>query len=147
MVLSATATPCGDRPPERPAVPAATFNSVKLPAPLVEEARHTALIFRRSTAAQIEYWALLGKAVEESGITVREARAAMAPGDERAGDAAGDQAQSLLDGYVALDQSGGLARHVRNAVAANARKAAGAAHAGQPAAKPRRAQPPQRLAA
>jgi hypothetical protein len=48
------------------------FNSVKLPAPLVNEARAAALTFRRSTAGQIECWATLGKAVEESGITVRE---------------------------------------------------------------------------
>ena len=37
------------------------------------EARQTAIAMRRSTAGQIEYWAMLGKAVEEGGLTTREA--------------------------------------------------------------------------
>ncbi|MFM7331853.1 MAG: TA system antitoxin ParD family protein, partial [Brachymonas sp.] len=94
------------------------FNSVKLPAPLVNEARAAALTFRRSTAGQIEYWAMLGKAVEESGITVREVQAVMEPVE-----AAPTQAQSLISQFVAFDRSGGLAEHVRKVVANNAAQA------------------------
>jgi hypothetical protein len=100
-------------------VPAAAFHSVKLPAQLIEQARDSAEVFRRSTAAQIEYWALLGKAVEESGITVREARAVIAP----AAPAHGDQVGDLLADFAALDGAGSLARHVREIVKANAASA------------------------
>jgi hypothetical protein len=98
---------------------AVSFNSVKLPAPLVTQARAAALTFRRSTAGQIEYWAMLGKAVEESGITVREVQAVMEP----APPASSSQAQSLISQFVAFDRSGGLAEHVRKVVASNAAQA------------------------
>ncbi len=94
-----------------------SFHSVKLPAPLVSDARSAALTFRRSTAGQIEYWAMLGKAVEESGITVREVQAVMEPA------AAPSQAQSLMADFIAFDRSGALAAHVRQVVASNAAKA------------------------
>ena len=100
-----------------------SFNSVKLPAPLVTEARAAALTFRRSTAGQIEYWAMLGKAVEESGITVREVQAVMEPLVEPAPRAASSQAQSLISQFVAFDRSGGLADHVRKVIASNAAQA------------------------
>ena len=101
----------------------AAFNSVKLPAPLVNEARSAALAFRRSTAGQIEYWAMLGKAVEESGITVREAQAVMQPVVRPADHAAPSQAQSLLGQFIEFDRSGALAEHVRKVVASNAAQA------------------------
>jgi hypothetical protein len=94
----------------------AGFNSVKLPLPLVNEARAAALTFRRSTAGQIEYWAMLGKAVEESGLTVRELQAVIEP----AVTSAPNQVQSLVGQFVAFDRSGALAEHVRKVIANNA---------------------------
>jgi ParD-like antitoxin of type II bacterial toxin-antitoxin system len=96
--------------------PNAAFSSVKLPGALVTQARAAALTFRRSTAGQIEYWAMLGKAVEESGLTMREVQAVMEPVQE----GATTQAQALISQFVAFDRSGGLAEHVRKVVAHNA---------------------------
>ncbi len=93
---------------------ASSFSSVKLPAPLVSEARAAALTFRRSTAGQIEYWAMLGKAVEESGITVREVQAVMAPVQE--GDALLDAIEARFDRAAS---SGALAKRMREVIAAN----------------------------
>ncbi|TAG25787.1 MAG: hypothetical protein EAZ37_11695 [Burkholderiales bacterium] len=93
---------------------AAAFNSVKLPSALVMEARQTAIAMRRSTAGQIEYWAMLGKAVEDGGLTAREAAKALSQPSEPS------QAQALLADFVAFDASGQLAQHVRNAIASNA---------------------------
>ena len=53
------------------------FASVKLPSPLVEQARQAAQPMRRSVASQIEYWATLGQIVEHTGLSVQEARAAI----------------------------------------------------------------------
>jgi Asp-tRNA(Asn)/Glu-tRNA(Gln) amidotransferase B subunit len=91
-----------------------SFNSVKLPAPLVNEARAAALTFRRSTAGQIEYWAMLGKAVEESGITVREVQAVMEPALQS--DDVLDAIEAKFDRAVS---SGALAKRMREVIAAN----------------------------
>jgi hypothetical protein len=101
----------------------AAFSSVKLPGPLVTQARAAALTFRRSTAGQIEYWAMLGKAVEESGLSMREVQAVMEPVIEPVGEGASTQAQALISQFVAFDRSGGLAEHVRKVVAHNAAQA------------------------
>ena len=53
------------------------FSSVKLPADLVRQAKEAAGPLRRSTAGQIEYWAMLGRVVEHSGLSVQEARVAI----------------------------------------------------------------------
>lgn len=45
--------------------PVSSFASVKLPATLVEKARNAAQPMRRSVAGQIEYWATLGRALEQ----------------------------------------------------------------------------------
>lgn len=55
----------------------ANFASVKLPTQLVRQAKEAAQLLRRSTAGQIEYWAMLGRVVEHSGLTVQEARNAI----------------------------------------------------------------------
>ena len=55
-----------------------TFASVKLPGSLVEQARQAAQPMRRSVASQIEYWATLGQIVEHTGLSVQEARSAIA---------------------------------------------------------------------
>jgi hypothetical protein len=49
------------------------YSSVKLPTELVDQARQSAAVFRRSVAGQIEYWAALGQSMERSNLTVREA--------------------------------------------------------------------------
>jgi hypothetical protein len=100
-------------------MPAATaaFNSVKLPSALVIEARQTAVAMRRSTAAQIEYWAMLGKAVEEGGLTAREAEQALGRKKEL------PQADTLLAEFVEFDASGQLAQHVRKVIANQASQA------------------------
>lgn len=96
--------------------PNSAFNSVKLPAPLVTQARAAALTFRRSTAGQIEYWAMLGKAVEESGITVREVQAVMEPAQEQGGDTVLDAIEARFDRAAS---SGALAKRMREVIAAN----------------------------
>ena len=101
----------------------ASFHSVKLPAHLVTQARAAALTFRRSTAGQIEYWATLGKAVEESGLTVREVQAVMEPAASTSpAQAMPSQTQSLMADFISFDRSGALAAHVRQVVASNAAK-------------------------
>jgi Asp-tRNA(Asn)/Glu-tRNA(Gln) amidotransferase B subunit len=101
------------------AMPAAAFHSVKLPAELIEQARDSAEVFRRSTAAQIEYWALLGKAVEESGITAREARAVIAPAAQSI-----DPLDAIEARFEAAASSGSLAARMREVIAANQQRAA-----------------------
>ena len=96
---------------------AAAFNSVKLPSALVIEARHTAAAMRRSTAGQIEYWAMLGKAVEDGGLTAREAAQALSPKTEAS------QGQALLADFIDFDASGQLAQQVRKVIASNAAQA------------------------
>ena len=96
---------------------ATAFNSVKLPSALVIEARQTAIAMRRSTAGQIEYWAMLGKAVEDGGLTTREAAQALGRKTEL------PQADALLAELVGFDASGQLAQQVRKVIASNAAQA------------------------
>jgi hypothetical protein len=109
------------------------FASVKLPAALVEQAREAAQPLRRSVAGQVEYWAMLGRIVEDSGLTAQEAQAAIAQyeaGLQRPAAApvkkakpAGSQADALLAQFMAVEDDGSLAQRVREVVAANRRKA------------------------
>jgi ParD-like antitoxin of type II bacterial toxin-antitoxin system len=100
-------------------MPVATtaFNSVKLPSALVTEARQTAIAMRRSTAGQIEYWAMLGRAVEEGGLTAREAAQALSKKNELS------QADALMADFIEFDASGQLAQHVRKVIASNSAQA------------------------
>jgi hypothetical protein len=50
------------------------FASVKLPASLVQDARDVASLMRRSVAGQIDYWATLGRAAEQSGLSMQASR-------------------------------------------------------------------------
>jgi Asp-tRNA(Asn)/Glu-tRNA(Gln) amidotransferase B subunit len=94
-----------------------SFNSMKLPAPLVTQARAAALTFRRCTAGHIEYWAMLGKAVEESDITVREVQALMEPvADAASQDDVLDAIEMKFDRAAS---SGALAMCMREVIAAN----------------------------
>jgi ParD-like antitoxin of type II bacterial toxin-antitoxin system len=101
--------------------PPAAFNSVKLPSALVIEARQTAIAMRRSTAGQIEYWAMLGKAVEDGGLTAREAAQALGQKNDAA------PTNALLDGiearFAQAESSGSLALRMREVVMNNRQQA------------------------
>jgi hypothetical protein len=103
------------------------FSSVKLSSALVTEAKHAAQTLRRSTAGQIEYWALLGKAVEDGGLTTREATDALNLNYKNDSDTArnapnrkASQASSLVAQFTEFSASGALAQHVRHVIAQNA---------------------------
>jgi hypothetical protein len=103
------------------------FASVKLPASLVQQAREAALPQRRSVAGQIEYWATLGRIADETGLTVQEAREAIAQFDARQmpEGASLDESLSAIEArFVQAETSGRLAQAVRDAVRSNARGAA-----------------------
>ena len=114
------------------------FASVKLPTALVEQARNAAQPLRRSVAGQVEYWATLGRIVEDSGLTAQEAQAAIAQYEATLHDSrprtatktptrkakpAGSQADALLAQFMAVEDDGSLAQRVREVVATNRRKA------------------------
>jgi len=103
---------------------ASPFSSVKLPAALVQQAREAAQPQRRSVAGQIEYWATLGRIADETGLTVQEAREAIARYDARlrTGPAAeqGDALDAIEARFVAAEADGRLAQAVRQTVAQQA---------------------------
>jgi hypothetical protein len=94
------------------------FASVKLPAALVQQAREAAQPQRRSVAGQIEYWATLGRIADETGLTVQEARQAIARYDAR------QRTENSQDGsldaiearFTKAEASGSLSQAVRDAV-------------------------------
>ena len=100
----------------------AAFHSVKLPSALVIEARQTAIAMRRSTAGQIEYWAMLGKAVEDGGLTAPEAAQALTQ------KAAASPADAVLDvveaRFAQAESSGSSATRMREVVIGNRQQAA-----------------------
>ena len=98
-----------------------SFASVKLPSSLVDEARSAAGAQRRSVAGQIEYWATLGRIAEETGLTVVEAREAVARYDARGSGATALDA--IEQRFLAAETDGTLAQAVRKTVQANRRKA------------------------
>ncbi|RZI97460.1 MAG: hypothetical protein EOP78_00890 [Variovorax sp.] len=109
-------------------MPSTAFSSVKLPAALVDKAREAAQPMRRSVASQIEYWATLGQALENAGLSTQDSQALLAR-EERASYAVKTPAlSSELDGLhghvLALAQSGALAERAKAAVAENRAKAA-----------------------
>jgi hypothetical protein len=105
---------------------ATPFASVKLPAALVNKARDAAQPMRRSVASQIEYWATLGRALEQAGLSTQDSQALLAREETAAYALAGTAAPALspeldaLHGHVlALAQSGALAERAKVAVAQN----------------------------
>lgn len=111
--------------PSKPSAPAApdhavapNFASVKLPAALVRLAREASLPQRRSVAGQIEYWATLGRIADETGLTVREAREAIARYDARQGaERPQDESLAAIEArFTEAEASGSLSQAVRNAV-------------------------------
>jgi hypothetical protein len=104
------------------------FASVKLPAGLVSQAREAAVPMRRSVASQIEYWATLGRIAESSGLTVSEAREAMAVYDVRQSEAASaDPLEAIESDFLAAESTGRLAQAVRQTVQTHRSRAVAAA--------------------
>ena len=109
---------------------ATPFASVKLSATLVDKARDAAQPMRRSVASQIEYWATLGRALEQAGLSTQDSRALIAR-EESANYTVHASAPPVLSpelgdlhGHVlALAQSGALAERAKVAVADNRAKA------------------------
>lgn len=109
---------------------ASSFASVKLPATLVQQAREAAQPQRRSVAGQIEYWATLGRIADETGLTVQEAREAIALYDARHRFPADDGSLDAIEArFMAAESSGRLVQAVRDTVLANRLKAAPSRHA------------------
>lgn len=100
------------------------FSSVKLSSAFVTDAKQAAQALRRSTAGQIEYWALLGKAVEDGGLTTREAANALGLQHNIAGSntsaVPSRQASALVAQFTEFSANGALAQHVRHVIAQNA---------------------------
>ncbi len=98
--------------------PQSNFHSVKLPAALVRAAKASAQTFRRSTAAQIEYWALLGKSLENQGLTVEAAGVRVAESERAL------HARAELSRFDGLAADGALDSALGTVIAENAAKAA-----------------------
>jgi hypothetical protein len=106
---------------------ASNFASVKLPSALVQQAREAAAPQRRSVAGQIEYWATLGRIADETGLTVQEAREAIARYDasQLAGDEPLDESLDAIEArFTQAETSGLLAQAVRNTVLSRRQRAA-----------------------
>lgn len=104
---------------------ASQFASVKLPASLVQQAREAAQPQRRSVAGQIEYWATLGRIADETGLTVQEAREAIALYDARPRPEVADTSLDAIEArFVAAETTGRLAQAVRDTVVSHRQRAA-----------------------
>jgi hypothetical protein len=101
-----------------------SFASVKLPSGLVSQAREAATPMRRSVAGQIEYWATLGRIAEASGLTISEAREAIALYDvgQTTAVSAADPLDALEADFLAAESRGRLAQAVRQTVQSNRRQ-------------------------
>jgi hypothetical protein len=106
-----------------------SFSSVKLSSGLVNQARDAATPMRRSVAGQIEYWATLGRIAEASGLTISEAREAIALYDVRQTTtvSAADPLDAIEADFVAAESTGRLAQAVRQTVQSNRRQVVKAA--------------------
>jgi ParD-like antitoxin of type II bacterial toxin-antitoxin system len=89
--------------------------SVKLPASLVSAAKASAQTFRRSTAGQIEYWAALGRKMENSGLTILQAEQAL----QQDSTGANDSLEAHIAKMKTANSSGALKRQYRTIVASN----------------------------
>ncbi|GAA6141162.1 hypothetical protein [Hydrogenophaga sp. 5NK40-0174] len=99
-----------------------TFSSVKLPSGLVQQAREAAQPMRRSVAGQIEYWATLGRIAEASGLTVQEARDAIARHDAQQSAEVVDPLDAIEARFLEAESTGRLAQAVRQTVQGRRRK-------------------------
>jgi ParD-like antitoxin of type II bacterial toxin-antitoxin system len=89
--------------------------SVKLPASLVSAAKESAQTFRRSTAGQIEYWAALGRKMENSGLTILQAEQAL----QQDSTVANDSLEAHIAKMKTANSSGALKRQFHSIVASN----------------------------
>jgi hypothetical protein len=107
-------------PSSTPAI-GSNFASVKLPAALVQQAREAATPQRRSVAGQIEYWATLGRIADETGLTVQEAREAIARYDarQRVVEPMDESLEAIEARFASAESTGRLAQAVRNTVLDN----------------------------
>lgn len=100
-----------------------SFASVKLPSGLVSQAREAATPMHRSVAGQIENWATLGLIAEASGLTISEAREAIALYDVRQTKAVDTDPLDAIDAdFVAAESTGRLVQAVRQTVQSNCRQ-------------------------
>jgi len=105
------------------------FVSVKLPSSLVNQAKDAAHTMRRSVASQIEFWATLGRALEQAGLTATDSHALIAR-QERATygrpplSPLSPEVDDLHEHVIALAKSGALAERMQVAVESNKAKAA-----------------------
>jgi ParD-like antitoxin of type II bacterial toxin-antitoxin system len=107
------------------ALPSTAFSSVKLSSALVTEAKQAAQTLRRSTAGQIEYWALLGKALEDGGLTTREATNALDFKNSHTTSRGMAHALDQIEAQFTQAQStGSLATRMRDIVQGNRARAA-----------------------
>ena len=94
--------------------------SVKLPAALVTAAKESAQTFRRSTAGQIEYWAALGRKMENSGLTILQAEQALQQGSTSIGNSdSSDSLEAHIAKMKTANSTGALKRQFHNIVASN----------------------------
>jgi hypothetical protein len=105
---------------ERPMADLNVPGSVKLSGSLLRAARESAEVACRSTAGQIEYWAKLGRSVEEGGLSTIDAQRAISRLDF-AGVHSGRQAavSSLTASVLGAHSTGSLAQRVRDVVQTN----------------------------
>ena len=86
----------------------------------MQQAREAAQPLRRSAAGQIEYWATLGRVVEQSGLMAQEARAAIEGYEAAAREAEKMRTVADLSSRAwAAEASGSLAQRVREVVEEN----------------------------
>ena len=105
-------------------IQSASFATVKLPGQLVAEARASAALFRRSVAGQIEYWSMLGRSLERSGLTIADSAQLIQAQSATAGVGVDENdLDSLEQHIVSLAKSGALNAQAKVAVAANRAKA------------------------
>ncbi len=108
-----------------------TFVSVKLSSSLVNQAREASHTMRRSVASQIEYWATLGKALENAGLTTSDSHALIARQDRATykikpppPPALSMELDDLNTHVLVLAKSGALAARTQDAVDSSKPKAA-----------------------
>jgi len=80
---------------------ASNYASVKLTSDFIDEARRDAELLHRSLGAQVEYWARLGRAIEQSpGFSIHRVRATLS-GRMKLEDLPADEQDAVFDGLAA----------------------------------------------
>jgi len=80
---------------------ASNYASVKLSSEFIDEARREADLLHRSLGAQVEYWAKLGRAIEQSpGFSIHRVRATLS-GRIKLEDLPAEEQDAVFDGLAA----------------------------------------------